>query len=215
MVSGVQRHGSIAKLGIGLLALGMFSTGGVADAVKGISRRSVLGSAGVASAGWVAARGRAVAQASDATPAATQSASGTIEAGDNDIVPVNLVSKIAGEDLTNDQLKVTHENVLLPAQTHEGVTIEAGATQASEPVDCAAYRQFMVMAYGDAGPITYLVQISPDDGKTWFWHFNGESESSQYPLVQTGPVVAPRCRLVITNAHTESQSVYGWLVLGR
>jgi hypothetical protein len=128
---------------------------------------------------------------------------------------VNLVAKLAGEDLTRDWLRVVPETDLLTAATHPNVTVDPGATAYSEPVDCTRHRTCSAFAVGTGGEITFRIELSPDDGATWFWHPNGESPPSQYPAAQFGPLVARRCRLAVTNRNPRPQAVNAWLVLAR
>lgn len=129
-------------------------------------------------------------------------------------VPVNLVSKIAGEDFANDWLRVITESELMTEQTHARQDLASGAEAASAAVDCSRFRSYSAMAYGAEGPITVRLEVSPDDGITWFWHPDGESPALQHPVLQ-GMLVAPRCRLVVVNRHPVEQAVAAWLVLVR
>jgi hypothetical protein len=129
-------------------------------------------------------------------------------------VPVNLVAKIAGEDLVNDWMKVVSEPDMLTTHTHESLEVKAGETLPSQPVPSAQFRAYTAMASGQTGVITLRLEISPDDGLTWFWHPDGESAVDQYP-VMSGSLVAPLCRVSVVNRDPADQTVQSWLVLTR
>ncbi len=136
------------------------------------------------------------------------------EADEESPVPVNLVAKIAGEDLANDWIKVVSEPDMLTTHTHESPEIKAGEALPSAAIDSSRFRSYSAMASGQSGPVSFRLEISPDDGLTWFWHPDGESAVDQYP-VMSGGLVAPRCRLVVANQDPADQIVQSWLVLTR
>ncbi len=129
-------------------------------------------------------------------------------------LPVNLVAKIAGEDLVNDWIKVVSESDMLTTHTHENLEVTAGEALPSAAIDCSRFRSYSAMASGQKGPVSFRLEISPDAGSTWFWHPDGESAVDQYP-VKSGVVVAPHCRLVVVNQDPADQIVQSWLVLTR
>ena len=168
-------------------------------------RRSVLSALIGTSAGWALA-GEGAVEAHQERPSPVL--------GDAPApLPVNLVGKIAGEDLANDWIRVVSEPGMLTTHTHGGAPIAAGETRSSTPIDSSRFRSYAAMAYGAEGPITLRLEISPD-GETWFWHPNGESPALQHP-VQTGALVTPLCRLSVVNGHTAEQDVQSWVVLAR
>ena len=129
-------------------------------------------------------------------------------------VPVNLVAKLAGEDLVNDWIRVVSEPTMVTTPTHRGVPIEAGTVLASEGIDCSHFRSYSVMASGEQGALTLRLELSPDGGVTWFWHPDGESVAARFPVL-SGRIVAPQCRVVVENRHSGSQVVQSWLTLAR
>lgn len=125
---------------------------------------------------------------------------------------VLLANKIAGEDLSNDVLKVVDQT----QQSHSLVfdaSISPNVDQASASFDSSVFRRYCIAAYGDSGPMKVKLRISPDNGVTWFWHPNGET-LNQYP-VQMGDVTNPLCQVVVTNAHTATQHLRAWLTLNK
>jgi hypothetical protein len=172
------------------------------------NRRAFL--TGVAGSAVVSA---AVAQ-TGSTRAALQEATPVPGAQESDRppMPVTLVSKLAGEDLVSDWIRISDEPGMVTTVTHDQIEIDPEATAPSAVIDTA---RIAVTAYADAGDISVRVEVSPDNGGTWFWHPFGETEPSQFPAVQMGSLVSPLTRVIVTNLSEQRQTVRCWLVLAR
>src|SRR5579859_2920466 len=114
---------------------------------------------------------------------------------------ITLTTLIAGEDIPNNRQMISSETAQSNTLVLNNVSVLVGSagtlTNAiySTSINCANYRSYALAAWGAAGLVQALLQVTYDGGTTWQWHPNGFTSSAQFVL-QNGAnaLIAPLCR---------------------
>lgn len=120
-------------------------------------------------------------------------------------VDANLVTRLAGEDLVNDRMKVSSQPDRVVIVSHDlAMTSSQANSSGSYPAgfDCSTYRYWSLRGYGTLASVASVIPQWSFDGGT-DWSYEADMGPAQYFARSTaGDVLAPLFRVVVSNGAT-------------
>jgi hypothetical protein len=129
-------------------------------------------------------------------------------------VQAELVTRLAGEDLVQDWIRVAPRSEQV---THviQGTSVAANASVSGDVLDVTGYRKFGLIAIGYGGNLTVHVDVSANGGVDWIGGLPDGDLVGAYINYQPRDLLVTNMRVTVTNSATVAQNFNCWLTLGR